>query len=114
MLLQRKPLWSFYLHNEPYKYKLCLGYIDEAEESDKMLRQNVENTTDSYWLRTLNMAIEKAKDGKGTSYAADIDASLFTPDSKNPWWITRACDFCSQGGEKIAGFDEVFNCIEKK
>ena len=85
MLLQRKPLGSFYLHNKPYKYKLCRGYIDEAEESDKMLSQNVENTTDSYWRRTLNMAIEKAKDGKGTSYAADIDASLFTPDSRNPW-----------------------------
>ena len=83
MLSSRKTLGSFYLANMPYKYELCRDFIDEAEKSEKMLRQNMDNTADSYWLRTLNMAIEKAQDRKGKRY--DIDASLFTPDSKNQW-----------------------------
>jgi hypothetical protein len=86
MLSPRTILGSFYLANvDRKKQVLCRDFIVEAQGRDETQRQNVNNTADSYWLRTLNMSIENAENKIGTHYAVDIDASLFTPDSNNAW-----------------------------
>ena len=86
MLFPRPTLGSFYLVIENRKQKvLCRNFIVQAMKLDKERRKKASDTADSYWLRNLDMAIEKAANKKGTRYAADIDASLFTPDSNNGW-----------------------------
>ena len=86
MLSPRTTLGSFYLVNvDRKKPVLCRNFIVKAQGLDKTQRQNAKNMADSDWLKTLNMAIENAQNEKSTRYTADIDASLFTRDSSNPW-----------------------------
>ena len=84
-LKPRPTLGSFYLDNVERPQVLCRNFIVQAMKLDKERRKKASDTADSYWLRNLDMAIENAANKKGTRYAADIDASLFTPDSTNGW-----------------------------
>jgi hypothetical protein len=84
-LLPRTTLGSFYLDSVDNPPVLCHNFISQAQQLDATQRPNANNSTDSYWLRTLDMAIENAANKKGTRYAPFIDASLFTPDSNNGW-----------------------------
>ena len=84
-LKPRPTLGSFYLDNVERPQVLCHNFIVQAMKLDKERRKKASDTADSYWLRNLDMAIENAANKKGTRYAADIDASLFTPDSNNGW-----------------------------
>ena len=91
MLSPRTTLGSFYLVNvDRKKPVLCRNFIVKAQGLDETQRQNAKNMAVSDWLKTLNMAIENAQNEKSTRYAADIDVSLFTRDSSNPWWVARA------------------------
>jgi hypothetical protein len=108
MLSPRPTLGSFYLANvERNPQVLCRTFIGQAKKFDEEQRKNAIDTADSYWLQTLNMAIENAANKKDTRYAADIDASLFTPDSNNEWEISGFCkSFLPFLKEKYRG-DEV-------
>lgn len=76
---------SIHLANTEGTTKLCSDFIGEAQRRVQELLQNVDHTTDSYWHRQLDMPIKFVKDKKGPRYAFDVEASLFKPDSSNPW-----------------------------
>ena len=64
---------------------LCGDFVNMCQSRDKKLLKKLDQTNDSFWSRALDQAALCTEPKYRPSYAVDVEASLFTPDSKNPW-----------------------------
>ena len=86
---------------------LCGDFVNMCQSRDKKLLKKLDQTNDSFWSRALDQAALCTEPKYRPSYAVDVEASLFTPDSKNPWWVERVY-FCKDFGFRLLNF--MSNC----
>jgi hypothetical protein len=71
------------LTNVQDKDKLCGDFIQMSQKRDQELLQEFDQSNDSFWSRALDQVSKNTK--RKVRYAVDVEATLFTPESNNPW-----------------------------
>jgi hypothetical protein len=79
----RKQLGSFRMENSPGTTQRCSDFIREAQQHAKDLLQAVkQSSSNSYWHSAHELAEKFVRDGKGSRYVVDLDATLFYGSSR--------------------------------